>query len=139
MKTRVLFLCVHNSARSQLAEGLLRHMADAQVEVYSAGSEPSAVNPFTLQVLNERGIDASTHTAKSLQDFLGQPFDYVITLCDDEVCPFFPGAITRLHWGLPDPSAVRGEEADKLEAFRRTAADIEARLTAFVKTLPPLV
>lgn len=135
MKTRVLFLCVHNSARSQLAEGLLRAMAGEQIEVYSAGSEPSGVNPYARRVLQDRGIDASGHSSKSLQEFIHQPFDYVITLCDEEVCPVFPGAAVRLHWGMPDPSAVRGDSDEKLKAFRQTADAIQARLEEFTRTL----
>ncbi len=132
MKTRVLFLCVHNSARSQMAEGLLRAMAGDSVDVFSAGSEPSSVNPFAIRVLQDRGIDASAHYSKSVQDFVNQPFDYVITLCDEEVCPFFPGAAMRLHWGMPDPSATNGDTDEKLEAFRRTADALETRLREFV-------
>lgn len=139
MKTRVLFLCVHNSARSQLAEGLLRHMAGDTFEVYSAGSEPSQVNPFAIRVLQDRGIDASGHSSKNVRQFIHEPFDYVITLCDDEVCPVFPGAVTRLHWGMPDPSAVQGDSDEKLEAFQKTADALEKRLQEFVATLPQFV
>ena len=136
MKYRVLFLCVHNSARSQIAEGLLRELAGDFVDVYSAGSEPSRVNPFAIRVLRERGLDASAHSSKSVQEFIHQPFDYVITLCEEEVCPVFPGAVTRLHWGMPDPSAVQGDNDAKMEAFRRTAESLQARLQEFVQTLP---
>jgi len=138
MKTRVLFLCVHNSARSQLAEGLLRAMAGDSVDVYSAGSEPSQVNPFAIRVLQDRGIDTSVLYSKSVQEFVNQPFDYVITLCDDEVCPILPGAVRRLHWGMPDPSAVQGDSTEKLDAFRRTAEALQGRLQEFVRTLPAL-
>ncbi len=136
MKIRVLFLCVHNSARSQIAEGLLRDIAGDFIDVYSAGSEPSRVNPFALRVLQDRGIDASGQYSKNVQQFVNGPFDYVITLCDEEVCPFFPGAVTRLYWGMPDPSAVQGDTDEKLEAFRRTADALDARLQEFVQTLP---
>lgn len=135
-KYRILFLCVHNSARSQIAEGLARAAAGDRVEAYSAGSEPSRVNPFALRVLQERGIDASAQSSKSVQLFSAQPFDYVITLCDDEVCPVFPGAVTRLHWGMPDPSAVQGDDAERLNAFHRTADNISARLETFFRELP---
>lgn len=135
-KIRVLFLCVHNSARSQIAEGLLRHMAGEWIDVFSAGSEPSRVNPFAIRVLQDLGIDASAHTSKSVQEFLNQPFDYVITLCDEEICPVFPGAAMRLHWGMPDPSAVSGDAQDKLDAFHRTAAQLQTRLAEFAQTLP---
>ncbi len=138
-KFRVLFLCVHNSARSQIAEGLLRQRAGHIVDVYSAGSEPSTVNPFAIRVLQDRGIDASAQYSKSVQEFASQPFDCVITLCDEEVCPVFPGAATRLHWGLPDPSAVQGDSEAKLEAFRETAEALETRLQEFLQTLPPQI
>lgn len=136
MKPRVLFLCVHNSARSQLAEGLLRASAGETFEVRSAGSEPSHVNPFAIRVLQDRGMDASAHFSKSVQEFVGQPFDYVITLCNQEVCPMFPGAVTRLHWGMPDPAAVEGDNETKLEAFRRTAEAIQAKIDEFVQAYP---
>jgi arsenate reductase len=136
MKTRVLFLCVHNSARSQLAEGLLRDMAGDVFEVYSAGSSPTGVNPFAIRVLQDRGIDASRQYSKNLNEFVAQPFDFVITLCDDEVCPVFPGALRRLHWGLPDPGAVEGDSEAKLDAFRRAAEAIEARLREFLQAVP---
>lgn len=136
MKTRVLFLCVHNSARSQLAEGLARAIAGDLMDVSSAGSEPSLINPFAVRVLQDRGIDASLQYAKNVREFVNQTFDYVITLCDQEVCPIFPGAGTRLHWGMPDPSAVQGDSETRLEAFRQTADALELRLREFVKTLP---
>lgn len=135
MKRRVLFLCVHNSARSQIAEGLLRRMAGEFMDVSSAGSQPSAINPFAVRVLQDRGIDASMQYAKNVQDFLTQSFDYVITLCEDEVCPVFPGAGARLHWGMPDPSAVEGDTDTRLDAFRETADAIQARLDEFVQTM----
>lgn len=129
---RILFLCVHNSARSQLAEGLLRTMAGDRVQVFSAGSEPSSVNPFALQVLQERGIDASQQRSKGVNEFANEHFDYVITLCAEEVCPVFLNATTKLHWALPDPAAVPGSAADKLQAFRQTADEIERRLQKFL-------
>ncbi|MBI4673343.1 MAG: arsenate reductase ArsC [Chloroflexi bacterium] len=136
MKYRVLFLCVHNSARSQIAEGLLRHLAGERFEVYSAGSEPSQVNPFAVRVLQDEGIDPSGQYPKSVQEFVNQPFDYVITLCDDEVCPVFPGAVTRLHWGLPDPSAAQGDSYERLQAFRGTVEALKPKLAEFVRTVP---
>ncbi len=131
-KPRVLFLCVHNSARSQLAEGLLRFMAGDRFEVYSAGSEPTRPHPFALRVLQDEGIDVSALRSKSVDEFIDQHIDYVITLCADEVCPVFPGAVTRLHWALPDPAAVEGSAEEKLEAFRQTAADLKQRLGQFI-------
>jgi arsenate reductase (thioredoxin) len=135
-KYRILFLCVHNSARSQLAEGLLRQMGGERVEVFSAGSEPSEVNPFARRVLADEGIDAQAHYSKSAQEFVKQPFDYVITLCNEEVCPVFPGALRRLHWGMPDPAAVQGTAEEKLEAFRQTGGALKIRLAEFLKALP---
>ncbi len=132
MKPRVLFLCVHNSARSQLAEGLLRALAGDRFEVYSAGSEPTRPHPFALRVLQDEGIDVSDLRSKSIDEFLNQHMDYVITLCADEVCPVFPGAVTRLHWTLPDPAAVEGSTEEQLEAFHRTAAELKQRLGAFI-------
>lgn len=126
---RVLFLCVHNSARSQLAEGLLRAMAGNRVEVFSAGSEPSHVHPLAIRVLQERGIDPSAQRSKSVNEFASEKFDYVITLCAEEVCPIFLGATTKLHWALPDPAATPGSEEDQLQAFRRTADELNARLS----------
>lgn len=134
-KPRVLFLCVHNSARSQLAEGLLRKMAGDAVEVFSAGSEPSELNPFARRVLEEMGANASEQYSKSVSQFLGQPFDYVLTLCAEEVCPVFPGRATRLHWAMLDPAASQGSDDERLEAFRYTARDLEHRLTELISTL----
>jgi arsenate reductase len=136
-RLRVLFLCVHNSARSQIAEALLRGKAGDRVEVFSAGSDPTRVNPFTLRVLQDEGIDTSSLHAKSLIEFIAQPFDYVITLCADEVCPVFPNATTRLHWGLDDPAAVDGSAEDKLLAFRRTVAELKTLLGRFISTQWP--
>lgn len=131
---RVLFLCVHNSARSQIAEGLLRALAGERVQVFSAGSAPSSVNPLALHVLAERGIDASHHRSKSVNEFANDRFDYVITLCAEEVCPVFLGATHKLHWALPDPSAVQGDETTRLAAFRQTADELEKRLREFIAT-----
>ncbi len=131
-KQRVLFLCVHNSARSQLAEGLLRSMAGDRFDVYSAGSEPTQPHPFALRVLQDEGIDVSGVRSKSVQELREQPVDYVITLCAEEVCPVFPGAVTRLHWALPDPAAAEGTTEEKLEAFRQTAAELKRRLGEFI-------
>lgn len=132
-KLRVLFLCVHNSARSQLAEGLLRALAGDRIEVFSAGSEPSFVHPLARQVLRERGIDSSQHRSKSVAEFQHAHFDFVITLCAEQVCPIFLGASQKLHWALPDPAAVAGSDDERLNAFRRTADDLEKRLHQFLK------
>jgi arsenate reductase len=135
MKTRVLFLCVHNSARSQMAEALLRHLGGEAFEAYSAGSEPTQVHPFTLRVLQDAQINTAGLHSKHVAQFLNQPFDYVITLCDEEVCPVFPGAAARLHWGMPDPSAARGDSVERLEAFRHTLDVLAARVNEFIQTI----
>jgi len=132
-KIRVLFLCVHNSARSQLAEGLLRALAGDRYESFSAGSEPSHVHPLALRVLQERGIDATQHRSKSVNEFANERFDYVITLCAEEVCPIFLGATHKLHWALPDPAAVSGSAQDRLMAFRRIAGELQIRLQQFLE------
>ena len=119
-QVRVLFLCTHNSARSQMAEGLLRHLTGDRFEAYSAGTEATHVRPLAVRAMDELGIDISGQESKTLDRYLGEPFDYVITVCDDakEVCPFFPGAAQRLHWSLPNPAAAEGTEAERLEVFR---------------------
>ena len=119
-KEKVLFLCTHNSARSQMAEGMLRHIAGDRFEAMSAGTEATHVRPLAVRVMDEVGIDISGQGSKTLERYLGQPLDYVITLCDEanEACPFFPGARQRLHWSLPDPAAAEGTEEERLEVFR---------------------
>src|SRR5438067_4649937 len=116
MKQRVLILCTGNCARSQMAEGLLCHLAGDRFDVYSAGTKPSAVNPLAISVMAERGIDISSHRSKHLDEFRSQSFDYVITVCDDaaEACPIFLGRAHRIHWDFPDPAAVTGTEEEKL-------------------------
>jgi arsenate reductase len=116
----VLFLCTHNSARSQMAEGLLRHFAGERFEVMSAGTEATHARPLAVRAMDELGIDISGQDSKTLERYLGQPFDYVITVCDkaNEACPFLPGARQRLHWSLPDPAAAEGTEEERLEVFR---------------------
>ena len=133
--TRVLFLCVHNSARSQLAEGILRAMAGDRIKVFSAGSAPSFVHPLAIQVLRERGINASQHRSKSVNEFANEKFDYVITLCAEEICPVFLGATMRLHWALPDPSAIQCDSNMQLGAFRDTAREIEMRISDWLAKL----
>jgi arsenate reductase len=128
--TRVLFLCTHNSARSQMAEGLLRASGGDRFEVFSAGTEATAVRPEAIAVMRETGIDISGQTSKTLERYLDQPFDYVITVCAAaaESCPVFLGARRRLHWSFPDPSAARGSEAERLEAFRGVRDAIRDRI-----------
>ncbi|MDX1584846.1 MAG: arsenate reductase ArsC [Thermoanaerobaculia bacterium] len=128
--TRVLFLCTHNSARSQMAEGLLRHAGGDRFEVFSAGTEQTEVRPLAIEAMSEIGIDISGHRSKTLEAFVDQPFDYVITVCDsaNESCPTFPGAAKRLHWSFEDPSAARGSDAEKLAVFRRVRDQIRERI-----------
>ena len=132
---RVLFICTGNSARSQLAEALLRDFGGADFEAFSAGTEPKDVNPYAVRVLDEIGIDWSGARSKSATDFIGQPFDYVITVCDRarQTCPVFPGNHNTLHWGLDDPAEVEGPDEAKLEAFRRTRTEVATRLRPFVE------
>jgi arsenate reductase len=127
---RVLFLCTHNSARSQMAEGILRQMAGDQVEVHSAGTEVTRVHPLAIKTMEARDIDISGHRSKHLEEFLGQQFDYVITVCDNarETCPIFPGAPERIHWSIPDPSAVQGDETQREAAFQRAADELLTRI-----------
>jgi arsenate reductase len=132
---RVLFVCTGNSARSQIAEALLRDFGGADFEVFSAGTEPKGVNPYTIRVLAEVDVDWSGARAKSVTEFLGQPFDYVITVCDRarQTCPVFPGRHESLHWDLADPAEVEGSEQTRLDAFRRTRAEVMDRLRPFVE------
>ena len=137
-KERVLILCTGNSARSQMAEGLLRNLAGERMEVFSAGTKPSVVNPLAIEAMHEQGIDISGHRSKHLDEFRAQPFDYVITVCDSaaETCPIFPGKAERIHWSFPDPAAAQGSEAERLAAFRQVRDNIERHLRAWVNTLP---
>jgi arsenate reductase len=129
-KPRVLFLCTHNSARSQMAEGMLRNLAEGQFEVHSAGTEATHVRPQAIKVMEEIGIDISGQESKTLEVYLDQPFDYVITVCDEanEACPFFPGAKNRLHWSFEDPSRADGSEEERLAVFRRVRDEIRERI-----------
>lgn len=129
MKERVLILCTANSARSQMAEGLLRALAHDRYEVFSAGTRATQVNPFAIEAMLRRGIDIGGQRSKALDEYLAQPFDYVITVCDNaaETCPIFPGPARRIHWGFPDPAAVGGGDAERLAAFETARDAIEAR------------
>lgn len=133
-KTRVLILCTGNSARSQMAEGLLRHMGGDHFEVSSAGVSPSSVRPEAIEVMRELGIDISNHRSKSVDEFVEQEFEYVITVCDNanEQCPVFPGTTQRIHWSFEDPAAVNGDQERTLAVFRRVRDEIAARLQEFV-------
>jgi arsenate reductase len=128
----VLFLCVANSARSQIAEGVARSMVPAGTKVWSAGSRPTSVRPEAIAVLKEIGIDISHHRSKAVAEIPAAEVDTVITLCGEEECPLFLGKATRLHWGLPDPAAVQGSEQDRLNAFRGTRDELRRRLEAFL-------
>lgn len=124
----ILFLCVANSARSQMAEGIARSLAPEGVKVSSAGSAPSRVRPQAIRVLKEIGIDISGHRSKGVETIDASTVDAVITLCAEEVCPVFLGKAVRLHWGLPDPAATTGDEEAVLDAFRRVRDELRRRL-----------
>jgi arsenate reductase len=130
----VLFVCTHNSARSQIAEALLTRYGGDAFEVHSAGTEVTRVNPYAIRVLAESGIDWAGRS-KSIGEFLDRHFDYVVTVCDRAraTCPVFPGSSNTLHWGLDDPSEVQGTDEEKLAAFRRTQTEIAGRLRPFVE------
>jgi arsenate reductase len=129
-KQRVLFLCTHNSARSQMAEGLLRALAGDRFEAMSAGTEATHVRPLAIRAMRELGVDISGQESKTLDRYLREPFDYVITVCDDanEACPFFPGAANRLHWSFEDPSRAKGSEEERLAVFRSVRDRIRQRI-----------
>jgi arsenate reductase len=130
---RVLILCTGNSARSQMAEGLLRHMASGRVQVESAGTRPSQVRPEAIAVLQEIGIDIRAHRSKHVDELSGERFDTVITVCDhaNETCPIFPGAPERIHWSFPDPASVEGSDEIRLAAFRRVRDGLRDALARF--------
>ncbi len=132
---RVLFVCTHNSARSQIAEALLKRYGGDDFEVFSAGTEATGVNPYAVRVLADLGIDWSHAESTTINQFLSQQFDYVITVCDraKATCPVFPGSSNTLHWGLDDPSDVEGTDEEKLAAFRRTQTEVSARLRPFIE------
>ena len=131
---RVLILCTGNSARSQMAEGLLRHLAGDRFEVFSADTKPGTVRPEAIAVMNEIGIDISRHCSKHFDEFAGQPFDYVLTVCDNakESCPVYPVGTKQVHQSFEDPAAVRGSEAERMDAFRR----VRDQLAAYLKNFP---
>jgi len=132
-KTKVLFVCTHNSARSQMAEGFLRRLGGDAIEATSAGTEPGELHPLAVEVMAEEGIDISGQHAKSVDDFVQQRFDYVITVCDDanESCPIFPNALHRLHWSFPDPSMAGGTHEERLAVFRQVRDGVKARVERF--------
>ena len=133
-KARVLFLCTHNSARSQMAEGFLRAMAGDRFEIASAGTEATRVHPLALRAMEEVGISLAGQTSKTLDRFLGKPWDYVITVCDsaNERCPVFPAQTRRIHWSFDDPSRATGTEEERLPTFRRVRDEILDRLRGWL-------
>jgi arsenate reductase (thioredoxin) len=132
-KKRVLILCTGNSARSQMAEGLMRHDSGDRFEVFSAGTKPSRVRPEAIEAMREVGIDISGQRSKSVDEFAGEPFDYVLTVCDNarESCPIFPGHAVRIHQTFADPAAVQGSDEERLSAFRRVRDELRQYLLAF--------
>ena len=134
-KKRVLILCTGNSARSQMAEGLLRYDGGDSFEVSSAGTKPTQVRPEAITVMREIGIDISGYRSKSVNGFAGQEFDYVITVCDNakHSCPVFPGRTQLIHWSIEDPVAVHGSEEQKLDTFRRIRNQLRERLRGFIQ------
>ena len=135
-KQRVLFLCTHNSARSQMAEGFLRSLAGDRFEVASAGTQATRVHPLAIRAMAEVGIDLGGNTSKLVDAFVEQPWEYVITVCDgaNEACPVFPKKSSRLHWSFEDPSQATGSDDQRLEVFRRVREQIRRRVTAWIRT-----
>ena len=130
---RVLFACTHNSARSQMAEAMLRELGGSAFEAFSAGTEATGIRPETVEVMSEIGYDLGGQRSKTMEEFRGQPFDFFITVCDDshEACPFLPGARASLHWNIDDPSAVDGD--GRLDAFRLARDELRGRIQAFIR------
>jgi arsenate reductase len=133
-KRRVLFVCVHNSARSQMAEGMLRAWAGDRFEVASGGTEASRVRPEAIAVMGELGIDISGHTSKTIERHLGQPWDFLIPVCEEasQACPYVPGAKAVLRWSFDDPSAATGSEAERLAVFRRVRDEMATQVRSFM-------
>lgn len=137
-KTKVLFLCTGNSARSQMAEALLRHLGGKRFEAHSAGLDPKGMNPLTVEALAEIGLDTEGQSSKNLQIYLGQTFDHVITVCDhaNEKCPAWPGKTQRHHWSFEDPAAATGTHEEQLKVFRKIRDQISARIKAWLQDVP---
>ena len=133
---RVLFICTKNSARSQMAEGLINHDLAGKVLAFSAGTEPSSVHPMAVAVMRELGINIFHHRSKSIDEFQEETFDYVITLCSqaNEACPVFFGGTQRLHMDFPNPAAVQGSEEEKISAFRKVRDQIREKVVGFLST-----
>jgi arsenate reductase (thioredoxin) len=136
---RILVLCTHNSARSQMAEALLRSYGNGRFKVVSAGTEATRVNPFAVEAMHEIGVDISGARSKHLDTFIEDEFEYVITVCDSaaESCPMFPGRAERIHWSFPDPSAASGSDEDKLSVFRHVRDDIAEQIHKWVNEARP--
>lgn len=134
-RLKILILCTGNSARSQMAEGLLRNMAGDRIDVASAGVAPTHVRPEAVEAMKEIGIDISNHRSKSIDEFITQPFDYVITVCDsaNQQCPMFAGASHRIHWSIEDPAAVAGNDETRLAAFRQVRNELKQRMAKFIR------
>jgi arsenate reductase len=134
MKQRILFLCTHNSCRSQMAEGLVNHFLGDSFQAFSAGTEATRVNPLAAKVMAELGIDITGHYSKTIDEFAGETFDYVITLCGDafEKCPLFFGGVQRVHIGFDDPSRLQGSDEEVLPEYRRVRDKLRQRLTQFL-------
>ena len=128
---RVLFLCTHNSARSQMAEGILRSRSNSQIEVFSAGTEATRVHPLAIRAMQELHIDISSQYSKSLAQFIDQDFDYIITVCDraKESCPLFPGDPVRIHWSIPDPADATGSDQERYQAFKQASIELSTRIS----------
>lgn len=138
-KKRVMFICIHNSGRSQMGEAFLRHVASDRFDVFSAGIESGKLNPLVVKAMEEVGVSMDGHYAKKAQDFVdrGEHFDYVITVCDEsnaERCPMFPGKHERMHWGFPDPSALTGSDEEKLAGIRPIRDAIQDKVQEFVQS-----
>ena len=136
---RILVLCTGNSARSQMGEGLFRHESHGGWEVESAGTKPGHVRPEAIAAMKEIGIDISGHRSKSVDEFAGQSFDYVVTVCDNarDICPVFPAGTERIHWSFEDPAAVEGTEEERLAEFRRIRDQIHERVKSFCCQIQP--
>ena len=134
MKQKVIFICTENSCRSQMGEGLLRNMAGDKYDVFSAGLKPGFINPNAIKVMNELGVDISKHTSDDVTKYVGDEFDYIITVCDNanESCPIFPGKGKRIHWSFKDPADAVGNEEEVLDEFRKVRDQIKSTLKQFI-------
>ena len=142
MKKKVLFVCIHNSARSQMAEAFLNQLCPETFAAQSAGLEPGRLNPVVVEAMKEIGVDISGNRTKSVSEFVGHGFDYVVTVCDEtsaERCPVFPGRTQRLHWGFADPSSFQGSHAEKLSRTRAVRDTIQAKIVEWCGEVCPRV